>query len=84
MTIFVTKLNKQTNAHRLMQAFGTFGQVEAAKIIYDKFSNESKGFAFVEMPDDEAARKAIAALNETELDDNTIIVKEAEERKRFT
>jgi len=83
MTIFVTKLNKQTNAHGLIKAFSSYGQVEDAKIIYDKFSNESKGYGFVEMPDDEAARKAIEGLNETELDDYVIIVKEAEPRKRF-
>jgi len=84
MTIFVTKLSKQTNAHSLIKAFSNYGQVEDAKIIYDKFSKESKGFGFVEMPNEEEARKAIEALNETELDNNTIIVKEAEPPKRFT
>jgi len=84
MTIFVTKLNKETNAHGLIKAFSTFGQVEDAKIIYDKFSRESKGYGFIEMPDDAAGRKAIEALNETELDGYVIIVKEAEPRKRFT
>lgn len=83
MTIFVTKLSKQTNAFQLIQAFSKFGQVEDAKIIYDKFSRESKGFGFLEMPDETAAKKAIEALNETELDGNIMIVKEAEPRKRF-
>jgi len=83
MTIFVTKLNKQVNAFQLIKVFSKFGQVEDAKIIYDKFSRESKGFGFVEMPDDEAAKKAIETLNETELEGNIIIVKEAEPPKRF-
>lgn len=84
MTIFVTKLNKETNAYGLIKAFKEYGQVEDAKIIYDKFSKESKGYGFIEMPDEEAAKKAIEGLNETELDGYTIIVKEAEPPKRFT
>jgi len=81
MNIFVAKLNYDTQESDLQQAFEEFGQVDSVKIIMDKFTDRSKGFGFVEMPDDANARDAINSLNETELDGRTIVVKEAEDRE---
>ena len=80
MNIFVAKLNFDTQESDLQQAFEEFGQVDSVKIIMDKFTDRSKGFGFVEMPNDDEAREAIKSLNESELDGRTIVVKEAEDR----
>ena len=52
-------------------------KVESVKIIKDRETGKSKGFGFVEMPDDEAAKKAIAELNEAEYEGRQIVIKEA-------
>jgi len=62
----------------LYNLFATYGEVVSAKIVSDKFNNNrSKGFGFVEMSDDEAARTAISSLNETEVLSRKIIVNES-------
>lgn len=77
MNIFVARLNFKTRREELEAAFAKFGQVTSAKIVKDRDTGRSKGFGFVEMANDEEAQKAIAALNETELDGRTIVVKPA-------
>ncbi len=77
MNIFVARLNFKTRSEELQAAFAKFGEVSSAKIVKDRDTGRSKGFGFVEMPNDESARQAIAALNETELDGRTIVVKPA-------
>lgn len=77
MNIFVARLNFKTGHDELERAFAQFGEVTSAKIITDRETGRSKGFGFVEMPNVEEGNKAIAALNETELDGRTIIVKPA-------
>ena len=77
MNIFVARLNFKTRHEDLERAFAQFGQVASAKIVKDRETGRSKGFGFVEMPNDEEANRAIAALNETELDGRTIVVKPA-------
>ena len=77
MNIFVARLNFKIRREDLEQAFAQFGQVASAKIVKDRETGRSKGFGFVEMPNDDEANKAIAALNETELDGRTIVVKPA-------
>lgn len=77
MNIFVARLNFKTRREDLEAAFVKFGQVTSAKIVKDRDTGRSKGFGFVEMANDEEANKAIAALNETELDGRTIVVKPA-------
>ena len=57
-----------------------YGQVDSCKLITDRDTRRSKGFAFVEMADDDAAKKAIAELNGAELDGRTMVVKEATPR----
>ena len=81
MNIFVTKLNYDTQEHALRSAFESFGTVDTVKIIMDKFSGRSKGYGFVEMPNDDEANSAIEALNNSELDSRTIIVKQARPRE---
>ncbi|MEM9887349.1 MAG: RNA-binding protein [Bacteroidota bacterium] len=81
MNIFVAKLNYDTREEDLRDAFEQFGEVDSAKIIMDKFTGRSKGFGFVEMPDDDAAREAISNLNDTDFDGRTIVVKKAEPRE---
>jgi RNA recognition motif-containing protein len=75
MNIFVARLNFKTRQEDLEKAFAQFGQVASAKIVKDRDTGRSKGYGFVEMTSDEEANKAIAALNETELDGRTIVVK---------
>lgn len=77
MNIFVARLNFKTRREDLEAAFAKFGEVASSKIVKDKDTGRSKGFGFVEMPNDDDANKAIAALNETDLDGRTIVVKPA-------
>lgn len=77
MNIFVARLNFKTRREDLEAAFAKFGQVSSAKIVKDRDTGRSKGFGFVEMPNDEEGLKAIASLNETELDGRAIVVKPA-------
>ena len=65
----------------LSDLFTPFGEVSSAKIITDKQSGRSRGFGFVEMPDDEAAKKAIAELDQTTVDGRAIKVVEAKPRE---
>ena len=81
MKIFVGGLPFRLDDASLKEAFSAFGEVSSAKVITDKFTGRSRGFGFVEMPDDEAAKKAIAELNNSEIDGRTIAVNVAEERK---
>jgi RNA recognition motif-containing protein len=77
MNIFVAKINFKTRKEDLEAAFAKFGEVSSCKIVRDKETGRSKGYGFIEMPNDSEAAKAIAELNEKELDGRIIIVKEA-------
>jgi RNA recognition motif-containing protein len=77
MNLFVARLSYSTTNDGLQQAFEPFGEVSSARVIMDRDTGKSKGFGFVEMPDDEAAMNAINELNESDLDGRTIVVKEA-------
>jgi RNA recognition motif-containing protein len=81
MNIFVAKLNFDTQESDLQNAFAEYGDVDSVKIIMDKFTGRSKGFGFVEMPNDEDAQKAIGGLNDVDFDGRTIVVKKAEPRE---
>ena len=81
MNIFVAKLNYDTQEDDLRAAFEQFGEVSSCSIAHDKMTGRSKGFGFVEMDNDEEAENAINALNETDLDGRTIVVKKAEPRE---
>ncbi|MEY4938059.1 MAG: hypothetical protein RIS64_4420, partial [Bacteroidota bacterium] len=80
MNIFVAKLNFKTTNDGLRDAFAEFGDVDSANVIMDRETGRSKGFGFVEMPDDKEAKAAIAKLDGVELDGSTIVVKEATPR----
>src|SRR5688500_15679864 len=77
MKIYVGGLPYAATDEQLNQIFSQYGEVASAKIIMDRDTGRSKGFGFVEMNDDEAARKAIADLQEAELDGRTLTVNEA-------
>ena len=81
MNIFVAKLNFDTQERDLEEAFAAHGAVDSVKIIMDKFTGRSKGFGFVEMPNDDEAQAAIDDLNDQEFDGRTIVVKKAEPRE---
>ena len=80
MNIYVGNLSSQATEEELRAAFEAFGQVTAANIIKDRYSGESRGFGFVEMPTKAEAEAAITGLNGKELGGNTIIVNEARPR----
>jgi len=82
MNIFVAKLNFDTRESSLQDAFSQYGEVESVKIIMDKFTGRSKGFGFVEMPNEEEGSSAINGLNDSQLDGRTIVVKKSEPRER--
>lgn len=81
MNIFVAKLNFATDEDTLRDAFEGYGTVDSVKIISDKFTGKSKGYGFVEMPNDEEAQAAIDDLNDSDFDGRTIVVKKAEPRE---
>jgi RNA recognition motif-containing protein len=83
--IFVANLSFGLTSEDLQNAFEAYGDVVSAKIITDKFTGRSRGYGFVEMPNDRSASEAISALDGSELDGKTISVSEArpkEERPR--
>lgn len=81
MNIYVGNLNWGMTSEDLQNLFAPFGEVTSAKIVTDKFNNDrSKGFGFVEMADDEAARTAIAALHDTDISGRKIVVNESTPR----
>ena len=80
MNIYVGNLSFSVSETDLREAFAAYGQVATASIIKDKFSGESRGFGFVEMPTKEEAEKAIAALNGKDLKGRTATVNEAKPR----
>ncbi|MEI8135579.1 MAG: RNA-binding protein [bacterium] len=84
MKIYIGGLPYQTNEEQLTQIFSPYGEVSSAKVITDRETGRSKGFGFVEMTDNEAAKKAIAELNEAELGGRTITVNEARPMEQRT
>ncbi len=80
MNIYVGNLNWGVTEEDLKTAFEEFGTVNSAKIITDRYSGKSRGFGFVEMPEDAEAKAAIAALNSKDLKGRAIKVNEAKPR----
>ncbi|MEE8286447.1 MAG: RNA-binding protein [Gammaproteobacteria bacterium] len=80
MNIYVGNLPYNLTEDDLKAAFSEFGEVSSANIIMDKMSGQSKGFGFVEMPDDSEADQAIKALNESALNGRNIKVNQARPR----
>ena len=80
MNIFVGNLPFSSHDDELREAFGKYGQVESAQVIMDRQTGRSRGFGFVEMPNDGEAREAIAGLNGTDLGGRSLTVNEARPR----
>jgi RNA recognition motif-containing protein len=80
MNLFVGNMSFQTNESSLRALFEPFGSITRVHIVTDRETGRARGFAFVEMANDEEAAKAIAALNGTDLDGRTLKVNEARPR----
>jgi RNA recognition motif-containing protein len=77
MNIYVGNLSFSVTDESLTTMFSEFGKVESAKVIMDRYSGKSKGFGFVEMPDNSEADQAIKALNGKQIDGRNIKVNQA-------
>src|SRR6185436_17569164 len=80
MKLYIGNLSYDVTDADLRQAFATHGQVSSADVVKDKYSGQSKGFGFVEMPSQDEANAAMQALNGTALKGRTINVNEARPR----
>lgn len=80
MNIYFGNLSYKVRENDLQGVVAEYGEVTSCKIIKDRDTGKSKGFAFVEMADDAAASKMIEELNGAELDGRTLVVKEARPR----
>ncbi|GMO40573.1 MAG: hypothetical protein Pg6C_01380 [Treponemataceae bacterium] len=80
--IYVGNLNYGTTESALSNVFSQFGQVDSVAVIKDRYTEQSKGFGFVEMADAQSAQAAISALNGTEIEGRRVRVSLAEEKSR--
>jgi RNA recognition motif-containing protein len=81
MNLFVAKLNSESTSEDLQRLFAHYGQVSSVRVILDKETGHSKGYGFVEMPNDHEAKEALKELNETEFQESIIVVKESQPRE---
>ncbi len=81
MNIYIGNLSFDATEDQLRQAFETYGEVSSVNIIKDKYTGESRGFAFVEMSGQDEAQAAIAGLNGQEINGRSINVNEARPRQ---
>jgi RNA recognition motif-containing protein len=81
MNIYVGNLNFRTTEVALREHFAEYGEVSSARVITDRETNRSRGFGFVEMPNDDEARAAIAALDGVEFEGRALNVNEARPRE---
>ena len=81
MNIYVGNLDFKVNEKDLEDLFADYGIVSSAKIIMDKYNGRSKGFGFVEMENQDEAKKAIEELNGATVENRQITVNEAKPRK---
>ncbi len=84
MKIYVSNISYDTREEQLREAFAPYGTVGEATVITDRETGRSRGFGFVEIADDDAARTAIQSLNGTALDVRTVTVNEARPRTERT
>ena len=80
MNIFIAKLSPKTTDDSLRTLFQEYGEVDSAKVVFDRESGRSKCFGFVEMSDDSQANEAIQDLDAVEFEGSTIVVKQARPR----
>jgi RNA recognition motif-containing protein len=81
MNIYVSNLSFHTTDDDLKNLFQEFGEVTSAKVISDKVSGRSRGFGFVEMPDDTAAKQAMADLEGKEIEGRALSVSVARQKE---
>ena len=81
MRIFVGNLARDVNDQDLQAAFEAFGSVDSATVVKDKFTGESRGFGFVEMPAGAEAQAAISGMNGKDLKGRAVNVNEARPRE---
>ncbi len=81
MKIYVGNLSRDVTDEDLLKAFESFGRVESATVVKDKFTGESRGFGFVEMPSASEAQSAINGMNGKELKGRAVNVNEARPRE---
>ena len=81
MNIYIGNLSPRTSEEELRGVFEEFGEVDSVKIIKDNFTGKSKGFGFVDMPNQSQAQAAIAGLNGKELGGSSLTVNEARPRE---
>lgn len=81
MNIYVGNISWDTTETSLQRAFEQYGQVASARIVMDRDTGRSRGFAFVEMPNDDEGRAAVEAMNGAELDGRSVRVNEARPRE---
>ena len=81
MNIYVSNLSFNVQDEDLKDFFAEYGEVTSAKVITDKFTGKSRGFGFVEMNDNEAAKKAIAELDQATVEGRNIRVMEAKPKE---
>jgi RNA recognition motif-containing protein len=82
MNIYVSNLSFQTTEEDLKNMFAKFGTVTSAKIIVDRETNRSRGFAFIEMPSESEANEAIQKLNNKEIGGRALSVSVAREKEK--
>lgn len=78
MNIIISNIDTRLSDEDLRNLFAAHGEVESAAIAMDAFTEQSRGFGYVDMPQEEQARAAIAALNQSELDGRVISVQQTE------
>ncbi|MDR1600857.1 MAG: RNA-binding protein [Tannerella sp.] len=81
MNIYIGNLNYRVREDDLKRTFEEYGEVDSVRLIKDRDTGRSKGFAFAEVPNDEDARRMISELNETEYQGRQLVVKEALPKK---
>ena len=81
MNIYVGNVKYEMTGDQLKEMFSAYGEVSSARIISDRETGRSKGFGFVEMPNDSEAKAAIDATNEKEIGGRTLKVNEARPRE---
>ena len=81
MNIYISNLSFNVQDEDLREFFASYGEITSAKVIMDKVTGQSRGFGFVEMPDDAAAKKAIAELDNATVEGRNIRVMEAKPKE---
>ena len=84
MNIYVGNLSYSVTEDELRESFGSFGEVSSVNIITDRFSGQSKGFGFVEMPENTEAEAAIKALDGQEMKGRNLKINQARPRRENT